>query len=231
MYKGMIMQDCQEANQKILVKAIVGSHAYGFNKPDSDQDYLGVFIVPTKTFMGLYGYPETIVRNSPDRTYHEVGKFMRLAMKGNPTVLELLYFDDYLITSPEFEQLIFFRAHFLSKQVRGAYLGYAIAQINKLKERVTDFESGLKKRTTKHARHCFRLLWQYRELCQVGCLTPRLSIPECEELLAFDTMTADEIVEKFESEFQAFEDLECPFKATPDLKKLNEILVSIREDN
>lgn len=225
------MTDKTEVDQKILVKAVVGSHAYGFNKPESDKDYLGVFVVPTKTFMGLYGYPETIVRKDPDRAYHEVGKFMRLAIKGNPTVMELLYFDDYISTSPEFELLISARQFFLSKQVRGAYLGYAIAQINKLKERVTDFESGLKKRTAKHARHCFRLLWQYRQLCKLGFLTPRLSQVECNELLMFDNMTADEIVEKFESEFPEFESIECPFKVTPDLKKLNDVLISIREDN
>ena len=72
--------------------SLMGSRAYGFAGPDSDYDWAGVYYAPTREVLSVRGLGrETHVGNEPDYTFHEVGKFLRLAVKGNPSVLEVLW--------------------------------------------------------------------------------------------------------------------------------------------
>jgi predicted nucleotidyltransferase len=79
----------------VLLSGVVGSVAYGLATPDSDLDILGIFAVPTAQLHGLRQPQQTYTATGPDYTYHEVTKAVRLMMGGNPTVLELLYLDNY----------------------------------------------------------------------------------------------------------------------------------------
>ncbi len=72
---------------------IVGSTAYGLAGPGSDVDRLGMFAVRTETLHGLHPPTESVVAVNPDRTLHEVRKYARLALGGNPTVSELMWLD------------------------------------------------------------------------------------------------------------------------------------------
>ncbi len=74
---------------KIIFKALVGSHAYGTNVEGSDLDYKGVFIQRPEDVLE-YGYTSQI-DVSKDEVYFEVGRFLELCATGNPTMLELLY--------------------------------------------------------------------------------------------------------------------------------------------
>ncbi len=113
------------------------------------------------------------VRGGPDFCSHEIHKFLTLALGCNPTVIELLFLDDYEYVSSDFLELIEMRSAFLStKKVRNAYGGYVLGQAKRLKSRVDSglegFDPDLKKRTKKHARHCFRLLFQCEALLRTG---------------------------------------------------------------
>jgi len=86
---------------QIILEGIVGSTAYGLTTPESDIDKLGIYIQPTEDFYGLKLWTEkdfSIVTTNPDRTLHELGKFCRLALKCNPTITELLWIPEELIT-------------------------------------------------------------------------------------------------------------------------------------
>lgn len=163
-----------------ILTGIVGSTAYGLAGPDSDVDTLGIFTHPTEAFFGLKKLDETKSTTDPDITMHETAKFCRLALGGNPTVMELMWLprDLYTFESRHGLALIGIREAFLSApRVRDAYLGYATQQFKKLKERGR-FSSDTQHRTAKHARHLLRLLNQGVHLYLTGELKIRVDDPE-----------------------------------------------------
>ncbi|MFE7800392.1 DNA polymerase beta superfamily protein [Nocardia sp. NPDC057440] len=166
----------------LLLEGVVGSVAYGLNTTESDVDYLGIYVEPTRTFLGLH--PPTRDRGTrhgrdgADATYHEVGKAMGLILSCNPTVSEILWLDNYTVATDFGAELVSLRSCFLSAQrVRHSYFGYAMAQFRRMLHRRET--QGLRDpRLAKHARHTLRLLWQGYELYTTGVLPVRLPDPE-----------------------------------------------------
>lgn len=166
----------------VILEAIVGSTAYGLATPESDVDKLGVFILPTAEFSRLDMPKDTEfsrVAHEPDVTLHELGKFCRLALQCNPTILELLWVPDELVTtmSEEGRQLRARREWFATADlVCASYMGYATSQFKRLSER-GDFASVPKNRIEKHARHLLRLMWQGYTFYSTGTLPIRVNDP------------------------------------------------------
>ena len=167
----------------VILESVVGSTAYGLNTANSDIDRLGIYIEPTINFSGLDLKTEkdfSRVQTQPDRTLHELGKFCRLALQCNPTILELLWVpQDLLVTLTEDgRQLRDRRFMFISaKQVHSSFMGYATSQFKRLTER-GDFGSDTRNRREKHARHLLRLMHQGYTLYSTGNLPIRLEDPE-----------------------------------------------------
>ncbi|MER6348024.1 nucleotidyltransferase domain-containing protein [Streptomyces sp. NPDC001595] len=194
----------------ILLSGIVGSTAYGLAHEDSDVDRLGVFAAPTEDLHGLHGPKESHVSTAPDRTLHEVAKWCRLALGGNPTVLELAWLPDelYELRTPLGDELIDIRATFLSaRRVRAAYLGYATQQFRKLQNRADDEAAAApsRRRSAKHARHLRRLCAQGYELYATGRLNIRVEDPESYhrfgEEVAADPSAALPLLRHYETAF------------------------------
>lgn len=164
----------------VILSGVVGSTAYGLAGPDSDVDRLGMFAAPTVEFHGLHRPKESIVTTDPDVTFHEAGKWCRLALGCNPTAMELVWLDSYETRTELGAELIGIRTEFLSqKRVRDAYLGYATQQFKRLSERGDgSFSANTRLRTAKHARHLARLCHQCVGLWLYGTLTIRLSDPD-----------------------------------------------------
>jgi predicted nucleotidyltransferase len=213
----------------IVLEGITGSTAYGLATPDSDVDKHGVYQAPTREVLGLFPPKETVVTNDPDITYHEVAKFIRLAAKANPTVLEILYLDDYTIITPVGQMPIDHRQAFLSKTIYHSYGGYAIAQARRLNYRGDSFSSDTKHRYSKHARHCFRLLHQGRQLLETGTLD--VKVQNRDELFAIGELPVSDLVDRFEAEFKAFDKIKSIVPEEPNNATLNALLVEIREDD
>lgn len=193
----------------ILLSGIVGSTAYGLAREGSDIDRLGVFAAPTAELHGLHAPNDSHVTTHPDRTLHEVAKWCRLALGGNPTVMELVWLPDdlYEVRTPLGDELISIRSSLLSaKRVRDAYLGYATQQFKRLYDRGDgSFSADTRKRTAKHARHLMRLCHQGFELYATGRLIIRVDDPESYhrfgEEVAADAMAALPLLQKFEGLF------------------------------
>lgn len=75
----------------ILYRCVVGSRAYGLETETSDTDLRGVFIAPTEMLWSLFGAPEQFEDNDAQTCYWELQKFLVMALKANPNVLECLY--------------------------------------------------------------------------------------------------------------------------------------------
>lgn len=218
-------------DEHTILMGVVGSTAYGLDHADSDIDQLGLFITPTIDLVGLSKPKETFSSNNPDVVLHEVGKFCALALKGNPTVLELLYLDKYLTLEREGQALISARSKFLgATEIRNAYVGYANSQIKRLNDR-GDFGSDLRKRYAKHARHCFRLLLQAEQLLQTGTMKVRVSPEERELLFSMGDKSIEELTAAFKAKAHQIDTGGTCLPDHPDREYVNTLLISLRRMN
>ena len=126
-------------------------------------------------------------------TLHEAGKFCRLALQCNPTILELLWLEGYTVITGPGEDLVNTRGAFLSaKRIRNAYYGYATQQFARIRSRGDNsFSADTRNRTAKHARHLWRLLHQGIELYKTGELRPRLDLLPTEAAFDFGDRVAE----------------------------------------
>lgn len=219
---------------KILLEGIVGSTAYGLATASSDVDKLGVMQLPTAHFLGLSSPPEgslSQVSTDPDVTYHDVGKFCRLALSCNPTVMELLWLPDELYTHRNYagQELIWMREDFLSAQrVKDAYMGYAVAQFDRL-IRSGSFYSDVRNRTEKHARHLLRLMHQGYTLYTTGELPIVLKNPEryheFGRAVAQDVKHAQSALNEYR---ELFEDAVTVLPEKPNIEEISEWVLDLR---
>lgn len=204
----------------IVLQGTVGSTAYGLNHADSDIDTLGAFIYPAHEYQRLTAPPESIVTHEPDVSLHELGKYMRLALKCNPTITELMWLNEYTETSYYGTRLINIRQEFLSeKYVREAYLGYAGSQLRRLEDRDH-------KRARKHAKHMARLTNQGKELYTTGNLTIRVPDPEFYEW--FQNQEPVYWNAWFAREEEAFRASKCIIPEKPNTRVVEDLYMSIR---
>jgi predicted nucleotidyltransferase len=219
----------------IILEGVTGSTAYGLANENSDIDIKGVYLLPLEKVLEMNFNQDHTTKDhtDPDWVYHEVGKFMKLVMSGNPTVTELLYLEEYTHLTPIGQLLIDNRDAFLSTAaIDKAYRGYAFSQAKKLNNRTEQgldgYDSSLKNRFAKHTRHCFRLLMQARQLLETGTLNVRVTPEQREYLFAMGEKTADEVVEEFMRQDREFDSIKSVLPDEPDKERLNKILYDIR---
>ena len=78
-----------------ILRVLVGSHAHGLATADSDIDYRGVYVAPTSQILSLGQAkakgktPHWVEGENEDATSYELGHFLFLALKCNPSILEV----------------------------------------------------------------------------------------------------------------------------------------------
>ena len=114
----------------LLFKCVSGSKAYGLDTPQSDTDLKGVFYLPKEHFYGLRYIPQ-IGNETNDEVYYELGRFVELLNKNNPSMLELLATPDDCVLErhPLMSRLNI--GMFLSKRCRDSFAAFAMTQIRK----------------------------------------------------------------------------------------------------
>ncbi|MGZ3679932.1 MAG: nucleotidyltransferase domain-containing protein [Ktedonobacterales bacterium] len=138
----------------VIYRCIVGSRAYGLDHDASDVDRRGIYLPPADTHWSLYGVPEQVQDERSDECYWELQKFLTLALKANPNILECLYTPLVEEATPLAQELLAMRGIFLSRLIYQSYGGYVMSQFKKL-------EQDLRATGTirwKHAMHLIRLL-------------------------------------------------------------------------
>jgi len=127
----MTIQDLRD-NGLILFECLSGSHAYGTNKPSSDMDYRGVFILPQDQLYGM-DYIGQVSDETNDVTFYEIGRFMELLETNNPNILEILNMPDenIIFKHPVFEIILEQKYNFLTTNCKNSFGGYAATQIKK----------------------------------------------------------------------------------------------------
>jgi len=112
-------------------RCVVGSTAYGLTQEGSDLDRRGFYLPPADLSWSLAGVPEQLETEN-EEVYWEVEKFIRLALKANPNVLECLYSPLVETCSPLASELLAQRNIFLSRYVHRTYNAYVLSQFKKL---------------------------------------------------------------------------------------------------
>lgn len=138
----------------VIFRCVVGSQAFGLESDDSDVDRRGIYLPPADLQWALYGVPEQLENDDTQEVYWELAKFLKLALKANPGILECLYSPLVEHANDLALELLSMRDSFLSKLVYQTYNGYVLSQFKKL-------EQDLRARGAikwKHAMHLIRLL-------------------------------------------------------------------------
>jgi uncharacterized protein len=154
----------------IIYRCVVGSQAFGLSGDESDVDRRGIYLPPAEFHWSLYGVPEQIENNKTQEAYWELQKFLIMALKANPNILECLHTPLVEHATPLAQELLAARQRFLSKLIYQTYNGYVMSQFKKL-------EQDLRARGEikwKHAMHLMRLLLSGISALREGELRVRL---------------------------------------------------------
>ena len=204
--------------------------------PESDLDRKGIFLHPTADLYGLDRPAETYTQHEPDFEIHEIGKYLRLTLGCNPNLLELLFLPNDCVeyTTDAWEELRGNRDRFLSESaVRSSYGGYAKQQMDRLIRRTEEGKTGFsasitEHRVKKHARHCFRLFWQGKQLLETGEMDVRLDARRRGQLFALGDLPIPEMRQYFDAADAIFQAVPSGLPSEPDRAWVNDWLIDLR---
>src|SRR5206468_127118 len=147
--------DCEfDLEQFIIYRCIVGSRSYGLESDESDTDRRGIYLAPADLQWSLFGAPEQFEDNAAQSCYWELQKFLVMALKANPNILECLYSPLVEKITPLGEELLSLRERFLSQMIFQTFNGYAMSQFKKIEQDIRNHGEV----RWKHAMHLLRLL-------------------------------------------------------------------------
>lgn len=217
-----------DLRDRIIYRCVIGSRAYGLEDDNSDTDRRGIYLPPAELHWSLYGVPEQLENDENQEAYWEIQKFIVLALKANPNVLECLYSPIVEFATPLAQELLSIREAFLSKLVFQTYSGYVASQFKKMQ---TDIRNQGQVKW-KHVMHLIRLLISGIEVLREGKLAVQVG-GNRDQLLAIKQgqvsfSDADEWRKKLQIEFeQAFKQTLLPDR--PDYERANAFLIRARK--
>ncbi|MEK7865456.1 MAG: nucleotidyltransferase domain-containing protein [Planctomycetota bacterium] len=154
--EGEMPRGTLDVSRHVVYAVVVGSRAFGLATDASDEDVRGVFLPPARLHWSLFKPPEQVefAEGGRDEVYWELEKYLVLALKANPNVLETLWSPIVTVKTEVGERLRRLRRAFLSRHLYKTYCGYVLSQFEKLTRDVE--RTGTYK--AKHAMHLLRLL-------------------------------------------------------------------------
>jgi uncharacterized protein len=213
----------------VIYRCVVGSRAFGLDDENSDTDLRGIYLPTANLHWSLFGIPEQLENKENEECYWELQKFLVLALKANPNVLECLNTPLIEFKNEIADELLSIKQIFFSKLVYQTYNGYVMSQFKKL-------EQDLRNRGEikwKHAMHLIRLLLQGIEILREGELIVKVG-ENRDKLLAIKRHEKDweEVNEwrlNLHKEFdEALAKTNLPER--PDYEKANEFLLKARRN-
>jgi len=213
--------------ERVIYRCVIGSRAYGLDDEASDTDRRGIYLPPAELHWSLYGVPEQLENDEAQEVYWELQKFIVLALKANPNVLECLYSPIVEDITPLGEELLSMREAFLSKVVFQTFSGYVASQFKKMQ---TDIRNQGRVKW-KHVMHLIRLLLSGTHVLRDGTMVVDVG-QHRDQLLAIKRgempfTEADAWRKKLQHDFEsAFQTTTLPDR--PDYERANAFLVDAR---
>jgi predicted nucleotidyltransferase len=213
-----------------ILRVLCGSRAYGLEHEDSDYDFHGIFVVPTdKLLLPWVKVEETSwVEGNEDNTAWEVGKFLKLALTSNPTVLET--FKAPVVEHNAWGDAVrkLFPAVISRERAFQSFFHYGSKQRKKFLERKDD-------RPMKFAVSLIRVLLHGIELLNTGDYTINLGHdPEVVKMLheiRLNEWAFGDIIDwsmRLEDNLKAAYE-ESQVQEEPDIEKVEHTLIAIRK--
>lgn len=127
------IDDARPWERGLILRTLTGSRAYGIHTEASDEDTRGVCVVPERFLLGLDEF-EQHESEGKDHVVYGLAKFARLALQGNPNIIETLYVEDASVLHVDRlgEELRRSRDAFLSRQAGERFAGYARGQLERM---------------------------------------------------------------------------------------------------
>jgi len=131
----------------IILEIKTGSQLYGTSTPESDTDYLGVFIPTYEELLRKVGGIKEMdlsikskgedgknCKDAVDRKFYALRNFFNLAIGNNPNILEVLFVNESnLVYANEYGKMILNnRRLFPHKGLADRFIGYAKGQLHKM---------------------------------------------------------------------------------------------------
>src|SRR5258706_2511298 len=120
-----------------ILKVVVGSVAHGLANEKSDTDYRGIFVIPTSDLLRIGPHIDQTnwIEGKVDDTSWELGKFLFLATKCNPTILET-FLSPIVRLANNYQKIgddirALFPYIWNSDGVKNAFIGYGLNQRRK----------------------------------------------------------------------------------------------------
>jgi uncharacterized protein len=165
--------------ERVIYRCVIGSQAYGLADSESDVDRRGIYLPAADQHWSLYGVPEQLENDATQEAYWEIQKFLVLALKANPNILECLYTPLIETATPLAQELLAMRESFLSRVVYQTFNGYVLSQFKKMQADLRN--QGQVK--WKHVMHLIRLLISGVHVLRHGFIPVRVEAHR-EQLLA-----------------------------------------------
>jgi hypothetical protein len=215
--------------ENLIYRCVAGSRAYGLDESGSDTDRRGVFVAPSSMQWSLQKAPEYLERPELQEAYWELERFMVLALKANPNILECLYSPMIEHLAPTGQALLDIREAFLSNLVHQTYNGYVLSQFKKIEQDLRT--SGEPK--WKHVMHLLRLLISGIALLREGVVQVRVEEQRDPLLAVRKGKVPWEDVEawrlRLHAEFDAaLESSHLPDR--PDIERADRFLIKVRRE-
>lgn len=116
----------------LIFKCLAGSRLYGTATPESDTDYRGVFVPPVLDLLNPFKeIGIQVFHEEFDEQLYPVHKFFVMAEKANPNIIELFYAEN-MLSNPVWDLIRDNSDAFLSKRIKGTFLGYANQQLQRI---------------------------------------------------------------------------------------------------
>lgn len=237
--------------QKIILEAIVGSTLYGTqsDSSSSDLDKIKVVVETPEEFMGFSTKDtwtfttkeaeEQSTAEDIDETSYGLKKFLYLALKNNPTIINVLFIPDefIIVKTLEWELIRQLAPFIVSKSAYFPFNGYMQHQYERLigvrgQKNVTRPELVEKFGfDTKYAGHIIRLGYQGIELMKTGRIT--MPMPESERKHVVDVrkgMYFFDTVKKHMEELRNSLEvcyIQSPLADKPDTARVQKVMIDI----
>jgi predicted nucleotidyltransferase len=226
--EGGVLTARTDLYERVIYRCIIGSQAYGLADSESDIDRRGIYLPAADQHWSLYGVPEQLENDATQEAYWELQKFLVLALKANPNILECLYSPLVEKATPLAEELLAMRSCFLSRVVYQTFNGYVLSQFKKMQ---ADLRNQGKVKW-KHVMHLLRLLLSGIHVLKHGVVAVRVE-EHRDQLLAIKRGELPwEETEKWRLSLHA--EFDHAFAATqlperPDYERANAFLIKARQ--
>ncbi|MGQ0840828.1 nucleotidyltransferase domain-containing protein [Actinokineospora sp.] len=206
-----------------VLSAVVGSHAYGLATEESDVDRRGVYVAPTAWFWRFAKPPSSMEGPEPEQLSWEVEHFCALALKANPSVLDLLVSEHVEVCTPIGAELRALLPAFLSRRAAVSFERATARQITRA--------TSAPEPKWKQVMHSIRML----TVCRTLLTTGTLDIHRTDERDALLAVRSGEValadcmawIERLRAEIARAAE-HGPLPETPDLDRVQDWLISVR---